>query len=184
MAWAPECLGSHKCGVVREAHRGCSEEQQDRCRKVNASRSHCRVAEAGPSCQFHGAQVRDTLGTPSSSRKEPRSRTWRIPIAFSSVVTSRSQARLRSKISGHLCALGSTRRILTTNVWSSELSKLVSNALLAQRISSVNALSALCEATGADIDEVAFAAGRDSRIGSKFLKASVGFGGSCLQKDI
>ena len=75
-------------------------------------------------------------------------------------------------------------RILTTNVWSSELSKLVSNALLAQRISSVNALSALCEATGADIDEVAFAAGRDSRIGSKFLKASVGFGGSCFQKDI
>ncbi len=75
-------------------------------------------------------------------------------------------------------------RILTTNVWSSELSKLVSNALLAQRISSVNALSALCEATGADIDEVTFAAGRDSRIGSKFLKASVGFGGSCFQKDI
>ena len=75
-------------------------------------------------------------------------------------------------------------RILTTNLWSSELSKLVSNALLAQRISSVNALSALCEATGADVDEVTFAAGKDSRIGSKFLKASVGFGGSCFQKDI
>jgi UDPglucose 6-dehydrogenase len=75
-------------------------------------------------------------------------------------------------------------RILTTNVWSSELTKLVSNALLAQRISSVNALSALCEVTGADIDEVTFAAGRDGRIGSKFLKASVGFGGSCFQKDI
>jgi UDPglucose 6-dehydrogenase len=75
-------------------------------------------------------------------------------------------------------------RILTTNVWSSELSKLVANALLAQRISSINAVSALCEATGADVDEVAFAAGRDSRIGPKFLKASVGFGGSCFQKDI
>jgi UDPglucose 6-dehydrogenase len=75
-------------------------------------------------------------------------------------------------------------RILTTNVWSSELTKLVSNALLAQRISSVNAVSALCEATGADIDEVAFAAGTDSRIGPRFLKASVGFGGSCFQKDI
>ena len=75
-------------------------------------------------------------------------------------------------------------RILTTSVWSSELSKLVANALLAQRISSVNAMSALCEATGADIDEVTFAAGRDTRIGSKFLKASVGFGGSCFQKDI
>jgi UDPglucose 6-dehydrogenase len=75
-------------------------------------------------------------------------------------------------------------RIITTSVWSSELSKLVSNALLAQRISSINALSALCEATGADIDEVAFAAGRDARIGPRFLKASVGFGGSCFRKDI
>jgi UDPglucose 6-dehydrogenase len=75
-------------------------------------------------------------------------------------------------------------RILTTNVWSSELSKLTANAFLAQRISSINAMSALCEATGADVEEVAFAIGNDSRIGSKFLKASVGFGGSCFQKDI
>lgn len=75
-------------------------------------------------------------------------------------------------------------RILTTNLWSSELSKLVANALLAQRISSMNAVSALCEATGADVDDVAFVAGKDSRIGPKFLKASVGFGGSCFQKDI
>lgn len=75
-------------------------------------------------------------------------------------------------------------RILTTNVWSSELSKLTANAFLAQRISSINAVSALCEATEADVDEVARAIGMDSRIGSKFLKASVGFGGSCFQKDI
>lgn len=75
-------------------------------------------------------------------------------------------------------------RVITTNLWSSELSKLAANALLAQRISSINALSAICEATGADVDEVAYACGRDSRIGSKFLKASVGFGGSCFQKDI
>jgi UDPglucose 6-dehydrogenase len=75
-------------------------------------------------------------------------------------------------------------RILTTNVWSSELSKLFSNAMLAQRVSSVNALSALCEVTGADVDDVAHAAGKDSRIGQKFLKASVGFGGSCFQKDL
>jgi UDPglucose 6-dehydrogenase len=74
--------------------------------------------------------------------------------------------------------------ILTTNLWSSELSKLTANAFLAQRISSINAISALCEATGADVDEVAFAIGRDSRIGPKFLRASVGFGGSCFQKDI
>ena len=75
-------------------------------------------------------------------------------------------------------------KILTTNVWSSELSKLASNAMLAQRISSINSLSALCEKTGADIEEVSQAIGMDSRIGSKFLKSSVGFGGSCFQKDI
>ena len=75
-------------------------------------------------------------------------------------------------------------KILTTNVWSSELSKLTANAFLAQRISSINAMSELCEKTGADVTEVARAIGMDSRIGPKFLKASVGFGGSCFQKDI
>jgi UDPglucose 6-dehydrogenase len=74
--------------------------------------------------------------------------------------------------------------ILQTNVWSSELSKLTANAFLAQRISSINAISALCERTGADVTEIAKAIGMDSRIGSKYLKASVGFGGSCFQKDI
>ncbi|XP_018576732.1 UDP-glucose 6-dehydrogenase-like isoform X1 [Anoplophora glabripennis] len=76
------------------------------------------------------------------------------------------------------------KKILTTNTWSSELSKLAANALLAQRISSINSLSAICEATGADVSEVARAVGFDSRIGSKFLQASIGFGGSCFQKDI
>lgn len=75
-------------------------------------------------------------------------------------------------------------QILTTNVWSSELSKLTANAFLAQRVSSINAMSELCEKTGADVNEVARAIGMDSRIGSKFLKSSVGFGGSCFQKDI
>ncbi|KAK7929446.1 hypothetical protein WMY93_005841 [Mugilogobius chulae] len=75
-------------------------------------------------------------------------------------------------------------RIITTNTWSSELSKLAANAFLAQRISSINSISALCEATGADVEEVAKAIGMDQRIGSKFLKASVGFGGSCFQKDV
>tara|TARA_B100001029_G_scaffold117481_1_gene97373 strand:- start:24986 stop:26332 length:1347 start_codon:yes stop_codon:yes gene_type:complete len=75
-------------------------------------------------------------------------------------------------------------KILTTNVWSSELAKLASNAMLAQRISSINSLSALCEKTGADIDELSKAMGMDKRIGPYFLKASVGFGGSCFQKDI
>ncbi len=75
-------------------------------------------------------------------------------------------------------------RILTTNIWSSELSKLTANAFLAQRVSSINAMSELCEKTGADVNEVSKAIGMDSRIGPKFLKASVGFGGSCFQKDI
>lgn len=75
-------------------------------------------------------------------------------------------------------------RILTANLWSAELAKLTANAFLAQRISSINAISALCEATGADVQQVAHAIGTDSRIGGKFLNASVGFGGSCFQKDI
>merc|ERR1711871_62526 len=75
-------------------------------------------------------------------------------------------------------------QILTTNLWSSELSKLVANAFLAQRVSSINSITALCEQTDADVDEISRAIGSDHRIGSKFLKASVGYGGSCFQKDI
>jgi UDPglucose 6-dehydrogenase len=75
-------------------------------------------------------------------------------------------------------------KIITSNIWSSELSKLVSNAFLAQRISSINAISALCEKAEADVTEVAHAVGMDSRIGARFLNASIGFGGSCFEKDI
>ena len=75
-------------------------------------------------------------------------------------------------------------KIIKTNLWSSELSKLVANAFLAQRVSSINSISALCEETEADVDEVALAIGADTRIGPKFLKASIGFGGSCFEKDI
>lgn len=75
-------------------------------------------------------------------------------------------------------------RIIRTSLWSSELTKLVANAFLAQRISSINSISALCERTGANVDEVSRAVGRDSRIGGKFLRAGVGFGGSCFKKDI
>jgi UDPglucose 6-dehydrogenase len=74
--------------------------------------------------------------------------------------------------------------ILTTNTFSSELAKLTANAFLAQRVSSINAISVICERTGADVREVARACGADKRIGEKFLKASVGFGGSCFQKDV
>lgn len=75
-------------------------------------------------------------------------------------------------------------RVITLNTWSSELSKLAANAFLAQKISSINSISALCEASGADVQQVARAIGADSRIGSKFLQASIGFGGSCFQKDV
>eukprot|EP00742_Colponemidia_sp_Colp-10_P005841 GILJ01006248.1.p1 GENE.GILJ01006248.1~~GILJ01006248.1.p1 ORF type:complete len:474 (-),score=104.89 GILJ01006248.1:245-1666(-) len=75
-------------------------------------------------------------------------------------------------------------RIITTNLWSSELSKLAANAFLAQRISSINAISAICDVSGANVQEVSRAIGADSRLGSKFLNASVGFGGSCFQKDV
>ena len=78
----------------------------------------------------------------------------------------------------------SRERIITSNIWSSELSKLASNFFLAQRISTINAISAVCEKTGADVSEVAKIVGMDSRIGSKFLNASIGFGGSCFKKDI
>ncbi|KAK3389941.1 hypothetical protein B0H63DRAFT_105733 [Podospora didyma] len=75
-------------------------------------------------------------------------------------------------------------RIITTNIFSSELAKLVANSMLAQRISSINSIAAICDATGADVDEVASAIGADSRIGSKFLNAGIGFGGSCFKKDV
>lgn len=75
-------------------------------------------------------------------------------------------------------------QILTTNLWSSELSKLVANAFLAQRVSSINSISALCESTGANVSEISRAVGMDDRIGKRFLQSSVGFGGSCFQKDI
>lgn len=77
-----------------------------------------------------------------------------------------------------------TSNILTVHLWSSELAKLVANAMLAQRISSINSISAICEKTGADITDVANAIGLDPRLGSKFLKAGLGFGGSCFKKDI
>lgn len=75
-------------------------------------------------------------------------------------------------------------KIITVNLWSSELAKLVANAMLAQRISSINSISAVCEATGADINELSYAIGLDTRLGAKFLKAGLGFGGSCFKKDI
>ena len=95
-----------------------------------------------------------------------------------------SGLRARDKIVQLYSSWIDKEKILTSNVWSTELSKLTANAFLAQRISSINSISALCEETGANVHEVAHAVGTDSRIGQKFLNASVGFGGSCFKKDI
>ncbi len=95
-----------------------------------------------------------------------------------------SGLRARDKIVQLYSSWVDKEKILPSNVWSTELSKLTANAFLAQRISSINSISALCEETGANVHEVAHAVGTDSRIGQKFLNASVGFGGSCFKKDI
>ena len=92
--------------------------------------------------------------------------------------------RAREEIASIYAHWVDSSRIITSNVWSAELSKLAANAFLAQRISSINSISALCEMTEANINEVADAIGRDNRIGGRFLNASVGFGGSCFKKDI
>ena len=97
------------------------------------------------------------------------------------------QAAVQAVVDIYLGAAGNwvpRTRILTTNVWSAELTKLAANAFLAQRVSSINAIAGLCEATGADVDEVAQVIGADKRIGPKFLKAGPGFGGSCFKKDV
>ncbi|EFQ33788.1 nucleotide sugar dehydrogenase [Colletotrichum graminicola M1.001] len=98
--------------------------------------------------------------------------------------TTSSGRRAAEALAGVYAAWVPRARILTTNVWSSELAKLVANSMLAQRISSINSISAICERTGADVDEVAASVGRDPRIGDRFLKAGIGFGGSCFKKDI
>lgn len=105
----------------------------------------------------------------------------RILIGSMDTPTGRAARDELIRIYGHWVP---RERVITTNLWSSELSKLVANAFLAQRISSINSISALCEATEADVNQVASAVGMDSRIGAKFLKAGVGFGGSCFRKDL
>ncbi|RAL05531.1 UDP-glucose dehydrogenase [Aspergillus ibericus CBS 121593] len=104
----------------------------------------------------------------------------RVLIGSSGTASGRRAARMLA----HLYTWVPPARILQVNAWSSELAKLVANAMLAQRISSINSISAICEKTGAEVDQVARAIGMDARIGSQFLKAGVGFGGSCFRKDI
>lgn len=105
----------------------------------------------------------------------------RVLIGSSTTVSGRRAAESLASV---YAAWVPRHRIITTNVWSSELAKLVANSVLAQRISSINSIAAICEKTGADVDEVASSIGCDPRIGAKFLKAGIGFGGSCFKKDI
>ena len=123
--------------------------------------------------------------TPSSWPKERRFATSNSLTGSSSDHGKRRRGlKARETLAEIYAGWVPQEKILTSNIWSSELSKLVSNAFLAQRISSINAISALCEKAEADVTEVARAVGMDSRIGSRFLNASIGFGGSCFQKDI
>lgn len=105
----------------------------------------------------------------------------RVLIGCSTTISGQQAAEVLADV---YAAWVPRNRIITTNVWSSELAKLVANSMLAQRISSINSISAICEKTGADVDEVAASIGCDPRIGSKFLKAGIGFGGSCFKKDL
>ena len=162
-----------------------SDARQDRGRKKHPAGAHRRSDGAYPELATTGACTSTCSPTPSSWPKARPSRTWRTRPGADrrarDTYRAESRARPWSIFTPHWVP---RERILTTNLWSSELSKLVANAFLAQRISSINAISALCEKTGADVAEVARAIGMDSRIGPKFLSASVGFGGSCFQKDI
>jgi UDPglucose 6-dehydrogenase len=143
-------------------------EAMERILKSNSSDVHFEVV-SNPEFLAEGSAVKDLL--------EPD----RVLIGSHRTEEGRKAEREMVDLYGHWVP---KERIITTNLWSSELSKLVANAFLAQRISSINAISALCEKTDANVSEISFAVGSDSRIGPKFLNPSVGFGGSCFKKDI
>ncbi len=143
-------------------------EAMERILKANDKGFHFEVV-SNPEFLAEGTAIRDLL---DSDR-----------VLVGSHKTERGMAAAREIVNIYKHWL-SDDKIITTNLWSSELSKLVANAFLAQRISSINSISALCEKTDADITEISYAVGADSRIGNKFLNPSVGFGGSCFKKDI
>ena len=162
-----------------------SDARQDRRRKIDAAGAHRRGDGAHPQLERSRAPLRGPVqsrvprrGQRHQGSRGPRSRAHRLGRDRRRAGTRGARSSTSTR---HWVAAD---RIIESNVWSAELSKLTANAFLAQRISSINSISALCEKTEADVDEVAYAIGTDSRIGPKFLKASVGFGGSCFQKDI
>lgn len=147
---------------------------------VRTAEAIIRILEASPhNAQFEVLSNPEFLaeGTAVRDLLEP----GRILIGGSETDSARTAVETLASIYARWVP---RERIVTTNLWSSELTKLAANAFLAQRISSINAISAICEATGADVDEVARGVGHDPRIGPHFLRSSVGFGGSCFQKDV
>ena len=138
-----------------------------------------RILACNTQCHFEILSNPEFMaeGTAMQDLKNPD----RILIGGESTESGRAAIKKLSEIYEHWVP---KNKIITQQLWSSELSKLTANAFLAQRISSINALSALCEKSGADVDEIAISVGADTRIGSKFLKSSVGFGGSCFKKDL
>jgi UDPglucose 6-dehydrogenase len=143
-------------------------EAMERILSENKKSLHFEVV-SNPEFLAEGSAVNDLL--------EPD----RVLIGSQQTEAGLQAARVITDIYAHWVPVD---KIITTNLWSAELSKLVANAFLAQRISSINAISALCEKADADVEEISFAVGSDMRIGSRFIKASVGFGGSCFKKDI
>jgi UDPglucose 6-dehydrogenase len=143
-------------------------EAMEQILRENKKGIHFEVV-SNPEFLSEGSAVRDLL--------EPD----RVLIGSQQTESGLKAAQEIAAIFAHWVAVD---KIITTNLWSAELSKLVANAFLAQRISSINAVSALCEKTDADVTEISFAVGSDQRIGPRFLNASIGFGGSCFKKDI
>jgi UDPglucose 6-dehydrogenase len=155
------------------------EDAKTRHRRVLTPGSSCQMAVHRPGVHFEILSNPEFLaaGTAVNDLLYPD----RVLIGCSPTRAGRKAA---SGLAGVYAAWVPRQRIMTTNVWSSELAKLVANSMLAQRISSINSIAAVCEQTGADVDEVAAAVGVDPRIGDKFLKAGIGFGGSCFRKDV
>jgi UDPglucose 6-dehydrogenase len=143
-------------------------EAMERILSENKKNIHFEVV-SNPEFLAEGSAVNDLL--------EPD----RVLIGSQQTESGSQAAREIAAIYAHWVPID---KIITTNLWSAELSKLVANAFLAQRISSINAISALCEKTDADVAEISFAVGSDKRIGFEFINASIGFGGSCFKKDI
>jgi UDPglucose 6-dehydrogenase len=163
-----ECSHSDKIVVEKSTLPVRTAEAMERILNANAEHVHFDVL-SNPEFLAEGTAIKDLLNPDR--------------VLIGGPETERGRAAVEEVVS--LYAHWVPReRILTTNVWSSELSKLTANAFLAQRISSINSIAALCEETGANVEEVAHAIGMDKRIGPKFLHASIGFGGSCFQKDI